>query len=84
MGRGWLAALSEHGKAQVAILWSDNQEAGLDYLVQQLRRDHAISLTPRALEVLLERMGLLEAEAPDEKGQDAQGNKTTPTAVSEQ
>ena len=79
-----IAALSEHGKAQVAILWSDNQEAGLDYLVQQLRRDHAISLTPRALEALLERMGLLKPEAPDEKGQDAQGNKTTPTAVSEQ
>jgi hypothetical protein len=53
-----LAALSEHDKAQIAILWSDNKDAGLDYLVKQLQRDLAISLTPRALEVLLERMGL--------------------------
>ena len=68
-----LAALTEHDKAEIAILWSDNREAGIEYLVRQLQRDHAIALTPRALEVLLDRMGLLKPEA----------NDTTPTAVNE-
>jgi acetate kinase len=83
-----LAALSEHDKAQIAILWSDNRDAGLDYLVKQLRRDHSIALTPRALEVLLERMGLLEVEGakPDEPAgadaaPDSPSEETTPTAM---
>jgi hypothetical protein len=75
-----LAALSDSDKAQIAILWSDNREAGIDYLVKQLQRDHKIALTPRALEVLLDRMGLLGVEEakPDSL------NNETPTPVSEQ
>ncbi len=76
-----LAALSEQDKAQVAILWSDNKDAGFDYLVRQLQRDYSISLTPRALEVLLERMGLVEAEhtPPAEQAATKAATKTAPT-----
>ncbi len=83
-----LAALSEHNKAEIAILFSDNRDAGLDYLVKQLQRDHSIALTPRALEVLLDRMGLLEADgagptgrAGAENASDPQTNEPTFTAV---
>jgi acetate kinase len=72
-----LAALTDHDKAEIAILWSDNREAGLDYLVKQLQRDHGVALTPRALEVLLGRMRLLDAEPASNSDE----TKPTPTAV---
>jgi len=86
-----LAALTEHDKAEIAILFSDNREAGLDYLVKQLQRDHTISLTPQALEMLLGRMGLLDPEPELPAEQDDQestgyseSEQTTPTPVKDQ
>lgn len=83
-----LAALTDSDKAQIAILWSDNRAAGIDYLGRQLQRDHKIALTPRALEVLLDRMGLLGAPegavgTGAEASQPSAQTNQTPTPVSE-